>query len=234
MTSGQHPLVPRFLVNRVWLYHFRDGLIQTPSKFGKLGTPPSHPHLLAWLAADIVEKGWSLKQLHRLMIPSTAYRQSSTRNSGFDLVNSENKYYWDKSIQRLGAEVLRDRLLTVSGKFDSRMFSPADNISAEGVRQIVDGGSNRRNVYMQVCRSKPVAFLQAFDAPAMSLNCIRRSNSTVANQSLMVMDSQFVAKYAQIFVQRVAGDTKRQIDPVAADGHLSVIERTLPAQIVNS
>ena len=116
LTSGQHPLVARVLVNRFWLHHFGHGIVPTPDEFGKLGMLPTHPKLLDWMASYFMEHSWDLKQLHRLMMTSTAYRQSAVRNPKFDQIDTANEYYWHKSVQRLDAEIVRDRILAVSGK----------------------------------------------------------------------------------------------------------------------
>ncbi|GIS58462.1 MAG: hypothetical protein CM1200mP2_06870 [Planctomycetaceae bacterium] len=99
------------LVNRVWLHHFGRGIVTTPDEFGKLGTKPTHPKLLDWMASFFVESGWSLKDLHRVMMRSTAYRQSSLRHTQGDALDGANSLYWHKTVQRLDAEILRDRIL---------------------------------------------------------------------------------------------------------------------------
>ncbi|MCS5574897.1 MAG: DUF1549 and DUF1553 domain-containing protein, partial [Pseudomonadales bacterium] len=152
LTSGQHPLIARVLVNRFWLHHFGHGNVQTPDEFGKLGMLPTHPKLLDWMASYFMEHSWDLKQLHRLMMTSTAYRQSAVRNPKFDQIDTANEYYWHKSVQRLDAEIVRDRILAVSGKLDSTMFGKASGVKADDTGQIIVDGSNRRSIYIQVRR----------------------------------------------------------------------------------
>ena len=213
LTSGQHPLVARVLVNRFWLHHFGHGIVQTPDEFGKLGMLPTHPKLLDWMASYFMDHSWSLKQLHRLMMTSTAYRQSSVRNPKFDQIDTANDYYWHKSVQRLDAEIVRDRILAVSGKLDSTMFGTASGVKADDTGQIIVDGSNRRSVYIQVRRTQPVAVLQVFDAPVMTVNCGKRTMSTGANQSLMLMNSDFVLSYAKAFAERVSAEAKGKVKP---------------------
>jgi hypothetical protein len=229
LTSGTNPLVARVLVNRVWLHHFGRGLVGTPSDFGAMGERPSHPELLDWLARDFVEHGWQLKRLHKLIMTSTAYRQSSRRDPRRERRDPENRFYWRKPIQRLDAEVIRDAMLSASGVFNDKMFGPPVPVRPDVHGQIVVGldkteGDNkmpvevplhgeefRRGVYIQVRRSRPLAMLHAFDAPVMEVNCERRQSSTVATQSLMLMNSQFMLDQAARFAQRLhkeAGDDR--------------------------
>jgi hypothetical protein len=221
LTSSTNPLVARVLVNRVWLQHFGRGLVGTPSDFGAMGERPSHPELLDWLASDFVGHGWQLKRLHRLIMTSTAYRQSSRRNSRGDQRDPENRLYWRKPVQRLDAEIIRDAILSAGGVFNEKMFGPPVPVRPDVHGQIVVGldktvGDNkmpveeplngeefRRGVYVQVRRSRPLAMLHAFDAPVMEVNCERRQSSTVATQSLMLMNSQFILDQAARFAQRL-------------------------------
>ncbi len=204
LTSGKHPLVARVLVNRVWLHHFGQAIVPTPSEFGKLGTAPSNVSLLNWLADEFMQSGWDMKQLHRTIMRSTAWRQRSVRDLAKSTVDAENKYYWRKSIQRLDAEVIRDRMLVTSGTFDPSLFGPPIAIKADDAGQIiVDGQQKRRSLYLQVRRSQPVAMLQSFDAPVMDVNCEMRPVSTVATQSLILMNGEFAWQQAELLANRV-------------------------------
>lgn len=233
LTGSANPLTARVLVNRVWLHHFGRGLVDTPSDFGSMGERPSHPDLLDWLAADFMEHGWRLKRLHKLIMTSTAYRQSSRRHPEGDERDPDNRWYWRKPIQRLDAEIIRDRMLAVSGALHEAMFGLPVPVRPDVHGQIVVGvdktqGDNkmpvdvslhgqefRRGIYMQVRRSRPLAMLHAFDAPVMEVNCERRPSSTVATQALMLMNSEFVIDQAARFARRLqaeaGGDRARQI-----------------------
>ncbi|HWN97584.1 MAG TPA: PSD1 and planctomycete cytochrome C domain-containing protein [Methylomirabilota bacterium] len=229
LTSGTNPLVARVLVNRVWLHHFGRGLVGTPSDFGAMGERPSHPELLDWLASDFVGHGWRLKRLHKLIMTSTAYRQSSRRHQKGDARDPENRLYWRKPVQRLDAEAIRDAILATSGALNKSMYGPPVPVRPDVHGQIVVGvdkteGDNkmpvevalkgeefRRGIYIQVRRSRPLAMLHAFDAPVMEVNCERRQNSTVATQSLMLMNSQFMLDQVARFATRLheeAGDDR--------------------------
>jgi len=177
--------------------------------------------LIDWLASDFVEHGWQLKRLHKLIMTSTAYRQSSRRDLRRAQRDPENRLYWRKPVQRLDAEIIRDAILSVSGVFNEKMFGPPVPVRPDVHGQIVVGldkttGDNkmpveeplngeefRRGVYIQVRRSRPLAMLHAFDAPVMEVNCERRQSSTVATQSLMLMNSQFILDQAARFAQRL-------------------------------
>lgn len=233
LTSNTHPLVARVLINRIWLHHFGRGLVNTPADFGAMGERPSHPELLDWLASDFMQHGWKLKRLHKLILTSTAYRQSSQRNPQQERRDPENRLYWRKPIQRLDAEAVRDAILATSGALNETMFGRPVPVRPDVYGQIVVGedktqGDNkmpvettlngeefRRSVYVQVRRSRPLALLHAFDAPVMEVNCERRQNSTVATQSLMMMNSQFLldqsARFAQRLVREVGTNRLQQI-----------------------
>ncbi|MCG6156555.1 PSD1 and planctomycete cytochrome C domain-containing protein [Rubinisphaera margarita] len=220
LTSPGNPLTPRVLVNRVWMHHFGTGLVSTPGDFGKLGDSPTHPELLDWLASEFTGSGWSLKKLHRLILTSTAWRQTSYPDSQMSQIDPENRFYWRKSLQRLEAEVLRDRMLTASGSLDRALFGPPAEIKEDETGQIiVDGPQKRRSLYIEVRRTQPVAMLQMFDAPVMDINCERRPVSTVATQSLMLMNGEFTLAQAELLAERVT-TTARPVE--------SAIANTLP------
>ncbi|MCP4175725.1 MAG: DUF1553 domain-containing protein, partial [Fuerstiella sp.] len=208
LTSGKHPLVARVLVNRFWMHHFGKGIVATPGDFGLLGERPSHPELLDWLATDFMQNGWSLKRLHRQIMTSTAWRQA-LRTIPTNDIDPDNRLLSGMSLRRLDAETLRDSVLAISGNLNSKQFGPPVPVMPDRVGQIVIGIENenagrpgakidmkgeefRRSVYVQVRRSRPLAVLDTFDAPRMAPNCETRPSSTVAPQSLMMMNSDFV------------------------------------------
>ena len=172
-----------------------------------------------------MQHGWKLKRLHRLILTSTAYRQSSFRDPKSERRDPDNHFYWRKPVQRLDAEAIRDSILVTSGAFNDKMFGAPVPVRPDVHGQIVVGedktqGDNkmpvetplngeefRRSVYIQVRRSRPLAMLHAFDAPVMEVNCERRQNSTVATQSLMLMNSAFLIDQASRFADRVARES---------------------------
>jgi len=216
IVGPQNPLTARVLANRVWLNHFGWGLVNTPGEFGILGERPSNIELLDWLARDLVAGGWKLKRMHRQIMLSVAYRQSSQRDPKKAELDGDDRLASRMPVRRLDAEALRDRILAVTGVLNTTMYGPAISVKEDDVGQVVvavdapppgsDVGTSpafRRSVYVQVRRTQPLAFLQVFDAPVMEVNCERRPVSTVAPQSLMLMNSDFILKQASYFAARL-------------------------------
>ncbi len=227
LTSGRHPLVARVLVNRFWLHHFGKTFVATPDEFGKLGSLPTHPELLDWLADEFMAKGWSLKHLHRLIMTSTVYRQQSSRSELAQEVDGANDLYSHFPVRRLEAEVIRDSILAVSSRLDAVQFGQAVAVSADDAGQIiVKGEQQRRSVYLHVRRTQPVALLKSFDAPVMEVNCGKRESSTVATQSLMLMNSNFVLQSSQAFAQRISSDESKPVNEQLAYGWQLAYGRT--------
>jgi len=209
LTSPENPITARVLVNRIWMHHFGRGLVETPADFGRLGAKPTHPELLDWLASELIAQDWSIKRLHRVIVLSTAYRQVAQRDDEKQAIDDANHYRWRQSVKRLEAEVVRDRMLSASGQIDRALFGPAVPAKEDETGQVVvEGNSGRRSLYIQQRRSQPVAILQAFDAPVMEINCERRPASTVATQSLMLMNGGFALDSANRLAQRVLHDLK--------------------------
>lgn len=207
LTSPANPLTARVIVNRVWMHHFGTGLVATPADFGKLGARPSHPELLDWLADEFMREGWSLKKLHRLILSSAVWRQ--VRGT-----HPMDAHRIPTPLQRLEAESIRDRMLAVTGTLDHRLFGPPVAIKEDDTGQvIVDGSQTRRSLYVQVRRSRPVAMLQAFDAPVMETNCEMRPNSTVATQSLMLLNGEFILDQAARLADRATAEARPLVSP---------------------
>ncbi|MBM3968636.1 MAG: DUF1553 domain-containing protein [Planctomycetes bacterium] len=233
LTSGQHPLLARVLVNRVWMQHFGKGLVGTPADFGMQGERPSHPELLDWLASEFVASGWKLKSLHRRLLLSTAYRQSSARTAAHDAVDPDNRLLARFPLRRLQAEEVRDAALAISGKLNEKLGGKPvpvmqdeigqfivgiDNINGNGVPDKtipLNGEEFRRSVYVQVRRSRPLSVLDPFDPPVLDPNCPQRNSSTVSPQSLFLMNSDFVQEHSRNLAERItttAGpDVKSQV-----------------------
>jgi hypothetical protein len=223
LTDGSHPLLARVIVNRVWMHHFGAGLVRTPTDFGHLGEAPSHPELLDWLASEFMATGWSLKQLHRLILTSHTWRQKSERDALRDRIDPDNRLLSRQSKRRLEAEVLRDALLVVSGKLNPKRGGPPVPVMLTEEGQVVlgvdtmdtagrqtgkyiplEGEEFRRSVYVQVRRSRPLEMFAAFDAPAMTeANCEIRPVTTVSPQSLLLMNNLGMREFAQHFGERL-------------------------------
>jgi len=231
LTSGQHPLTPRVLVNRFWMHHMGRGLVGTPGDFGHQGEAPSHPELLDFLSDEFVRGGWKLKPLHRLILLSRAYRQSSVNEASLQM-DPENRLYGRFKVRRLDAESLRDSLLALTGSLVRTPFGPPSSIGRDPQGRVVTGidkgtitvnkvdpggdADFRRSIYVQVRRTKLLTVLDTFDAPVMQPNCEVRAQTTVAPQSLLLMNDSFVLDCAhRLAVQagKVApGDRAKQID----------------------
>ena len=194
LASSDNPLTARVLVNRVWMHHFGEGLVSTPADFGSLGARPSHPQLLDWLASEFVEHGWSLKQLHRTIMQSAAWQEARTEPGEGPL---------PAAVVRLEAEAIRDRMLAVSGSLDATLYGAPLAVKEDDTGQtVVESGQARRSLYVQQRRSQPVGMLQAFDAPVMETNCEARSVSTVATQSLILLNGGFILEAAAALAER--------------------------------
>jgi hypothetical protein len=210
LTQPGHPLTARVLVNRLWLHHFGEGIVNTPENFGRAGSAPSHPELLDWLATEFIARGWSLKQMHRLMLTSSAYRQATTVSvevsAAAKKIDPENRLLWRQRLRRLEAESLRDAILSAAGTLNPQMLGSPVPIHRQGdgeVTAAADAAGCRRSVYLQVRRSQPVTLLQVFDQPVLETNCTRRMTSTVSSQALTLLNSDFLSRQATAFAERV-------------------------------
>jgi hypothetical protein len=220
VTSPNNPLFARVMVNRIWQYHFGTGLVATPDNFGQSGARPSHPELLDFLATEFVRDGWSVKSLHRLILKSAVYRQSSAfRESGSES-DPDNHLLWRFPLRRLDAEAIRDAMLSISGDLDAKEGGPfVPTHHTEDGSVVVDEkihGARKRSVYLQQRRTQVPTLLEVFDSPSVVTNCTFRNTSTVPLQALALLNSEFARKRAQGFARRLeeeAGtDRDKKID----------------------
>ena len=206
LVQPSHPLTARVIVNRIWQHYFGRGIVESEGNFGRTGTPPTHPALLDWLAVEFVEKGWSLKALHRMILTSTAYRQSSRIEEPAQSADPENVFLSRFPTRRLGADAIRDSVLKVAQRLDPNPFGPPDEIEVKPDGEVVgkdtDAGQ-RRSIYVQQRRSRPITILESFDAPQLKPNCLRRSKSTVASQALQMMNSEILRANSRYMAGRV-------------------------------
>jgi len=192
---GAGPLAARVIVNRLWQHHFGRGLVATPNDFGTQGARPTHPELLDWLATDLVEHGWQLKRLHRLIVLSSVYRQDGRYDEARAKVDRENLYHWRRAPLRLEAEPIRDAMLAVSGLLDPRMEGPGS----------LDQAMTRRSVYFFIKRSQLIPMMMLFDWPEHLVSIGQRATTTTAPQALLFMNSALVRRCAEGFALRLAG-----------------------------
>ncbi|QDU98566.1 Planctomycete cytochrome C [Lignipirellula cremea] len=231
IADGQHPLSSRVIVNRIWQQHFGVGLVATANDFGVHGSPPSHPQLLDWLAHSLVQNGWKLKPLHRLIVLSNAYQQSSRLAPGSKLAEADpnNRWLGRFSRRRLSAEELRDAMLAVSGRLNlhaggpsvippvdpelvALLYKPAQWRVTEDVSE-----HNRRSIYLIAKRNLRLPFMETFDAPALQNSCPQRETSTHAPQALELTNGDFANAMAAALAERLERN--------CGDNHPRIVQR---------
>jgi hypothetical protein len=211
LIDAKHPLTSRVFVNRLWLWHFGKGLQRSPDNFGLLGQRPTNQPLLDWLAVEFIEQGWSIKQMHRLMLLSSTYQMSSTFDARANTKDPENRLWWRYNRRRLDAEEVRDALLAVGNNIDLQMYGQllpsADRAYVTGTgskRSTYD--YNRRSVYLPILRSALYNVFIAFDFADPSVIQGQRQNTVVTPQALFMMNSKLVQDEARRLAQRVLQD----------------------------
>ena len=211
ISDRSNPLFARVIVNRLWFYHFGSGLVGTPSDFGFSGGRPSHPDLLDWLAVELIERNWDLKALHRLILTSRTYRQSSLWRSEAHAIDAENRLLWRVSPRRVEAEVLRDAMLTASGLLNQEMGGPGfqdfstyvHNSQFYEMLDPVGESFHRRSLYRMWVRSGRSPFLDVFDCPDPSATAPKRAVTTTPLQSLTLMNHSFVLRMSDALAERM-------------------------------
>ncbi|MFQ5733194.1 MAG: DUF1553 domain-containing protein [Planctomycetaceae bacterium] len=245
LTRPEHPLTARVIVNRLWQHHFGRGIVGTPDNFGAGGSRPTHPALLDWLAVEFQRSGWSAKQFHKLVMTSTVYRQSSsrerkTRSATSQSLDPDNRLLWRMNLRRLDAEALRDSVLAVSGRANHTMGGPPVMLKAtpSGLQTLVEPGKRnaaaRRSVYLLARRANPLTFLNVFDYPIIDVNCTRRSASATPLQSLTMINGTFLTVSAGHLARRInliTGPTAVLSQKVATAYRLTLSRRPTPAEI---
>jgi hypothetical protein len=227
IAAADNPLTARVIVNRVWQYHFGEGLVRTPSDFGVMGDPPTHPQLLDWLTDWFVKEGWSLKKLHRLILTSNTYRMSKKWSADYGGKDAENRLLWRFPYRRLEVEVIRDSMLAASGRLNAKMFGPSmlPRVPAAALagssdpdkiwRPSSEKEAARRTVYAFIKRSMVVPMLEVLDLCDTTRSTARRDVTTVAPQALSLYNGDFVNRQAAYFADRlvreVGNDPEKQI-----------------------
>jgi hypothetical protein len=219
LVREDNPLTARVMVNRIWNHHFGTGIVKSLGNFGKTGTPPTHPELLDWLATEFVSSGWDIKQMHRLIMNSATYRQTSEVTDELLEADPANELLSRMPLRRLEAEAVRDSLIFVAGRLDPRRFGEPDDVKVRPdglVTSIPSEAGWRRSVYVRHRRKEMPTILETFDQPQMIPNCLERPNSTVASQALHLLNNGMVRELSRSFATRViedAGDdTERQVE----------------------
>jgi Protein of unknown function (DUF1553)/Protein of unknown function (DUF1549) len=234
IVAQENPLTARVMVNRIWQYHFGRGIVATPNDFGRMGSRPSHPELLDYLANEFVSGGFSIKHIHRLILNSNTYQQSSKPPSDAALKaraiekDPENKFLWRFNRRRLEAEQIRDAILAVSGTLNTKQGGPSVMIPIEQelIKTLYKPSQwapakdpaehTRRSIYLIAKRNLRLPFMEVFDAPDMQVSCPLRESSTHAPQALELLNGTFANEQAVAFARRLeaeAGpDLRKQID----------------------
>ena len=209
-----NPLTPRVLANRLWQHHFGKGIVATPSDFGYMGSRPSHPELLDWLAKQIHNYDWRLKPLHRLIMTSQTYQQSSTYDQQAAKVDADAQYLWRYPPRRLSAEEIRDTMLSVAGTLDGSMGGPGfrlyryiqDNVATYIPRDKHGPETFRRAVYHQNARASRVDLMTEFDCPDNALAAPRRAETTTPLQALTMLNHHFSLDMSEYLAERLLRD----------------------------
>jgi hypothetical protein len=215
LTSPDNPLPARVMVNRLWQHHFGRGIVRSPNNFGLQGDRPTHPELLDWLASELVAQGWRLKPLHRLIVTSSAYQMSSAGNPEARAIDPINDLFWRFDMRRLTAEELRDSILSIVGKLNSKMYGPGVYVALPKevlATQSMPGNGwgkspleeqNRRSTYIHVKRSLLTPILESFDLPETDRSSPVRFSTTQPTQALAMLNSDFLNQEAAVFATRL-------------------------------
>jgi hypothetical protein len=249
LTQDEHPLLARVIVNRLWQWHFGKPLVATPSDFGTMGAEPTHPELLDWLARRLIADGWSLKQMHRLMVTSQAYqlarvpydaewtpeqvagaRTTWERNQAAD---PDNALLWHRPLQRLDGEAIRDAMLAAADKLSPRTGGPGIRppLAAEVTETLLkdqwkvsgdEEDHRRRSIYLFVRRNLRYPMFDVFDRPDTNASCALRHESTTATQALTQFNSEFSLQAARWLVEKLPQASSRAS---VAEAYLRVLNR---------
>lgn len=211
LTDSKNPLTARVIVNRLWHYHFGRGLVDTPSDFGLGGTPPSHPELLDWLAAELIEHDWSIKHIQRLICSSYTYQQSSLKQDSAYAIDAQNQWLWRRSPKRLDAEALRDTVLSLSGCLDREFYGPGyedfdyqeEYAPVYRYKPANEPSLWRRSIYRYIVRTTTHQFLATLDCPNAANLTPVRDHTTTPLQALALLNNDFMRDQARRFADRL-------------------------------
>ncbi len=215
IANPRNPLTARVAMNHIWLRHFGQGLVPSPSDFGQNGKPPTHPALLDWLASEFVARDWSMKAMHRLIVTSATYRMASTPDMANAKIDPDNTYLWRMPSRRMEGELVRDNLLKLAGDLDETMGGP-DIDNNEGLK------SKRRSIYLRHAAEKEVEFLKIFDGPSVT-ECYMRHPTVVPQQALALANSELAIKESRALAAKLAA--AKDTTEFVKQGFLQVLAR---------
>jgi Protein of unknown function (DUF1553) len=248
LTRPDHPLTARVLVNRVWQHHFGRGLVATPGDFGTRGEKPTHPELLDWLANEFVRRGWSVKELHRLIVLSDAFRRASTiRDARAEKIDPDNRLLWRMNRRRVDAEALRDGVLAVAGTLDRRLGGPMVRVPLEpevydliftedepdGLWPVTPDRREhvRRSLYLFRKRNVRLPLLEAFDQPDTLNSCPDRASSTFAPQALILLNGPFLQEQSRALAARLLRESSDPAELVRRAYLLALARPARPGEL---
>jgi hypothetical protein len=215
LTRPDHPLTARVIVNRIWKHHFGAGIVATLGNFGRSGATPTHPELLDWLSQYLIQHGWSVKSLHRLIVTSAVYRQSSSLFELHQRLDPSNTLLSRMPMRRLDAEAVYDGMLQAAQQMDATPYGPADVVTSRPDGLVTPNETargRRRMIYVQQTRKRIATHLEAFDFPQMNPNCTARRESLVATQALYMMNNANVEDLANRIATRIQQDAGADIE----------------------
>jgi hypothetical protein len=224
--SPDHPLTWRSIVNRVWQYHFGRGLVDSPNDFGRMGKEPTHPELLDWLAAGFRDHGGSFKRLHRLLVTSSVYRQSSRHDDANVAIDGDNRFLWRMNRRRLEAEEVRDAMLAASGRLNLEMGGPGyylfvlerpehsphyeyEKFNAD------DPATHRRSIYRFIVRSQPDPYMTTLDCADSSQSTPQRNETLTALQALSLLNNNFSLAMSRHFAEAIESQPGTRPEQIA-------------------
>ncbi|MBI3864678.1 MAG: DUF1553 domain-containing protein, partial [Planctomycetia bacterium] len=227
LTSPENPVTPRVMANRIWQFHFGRGIVPTPNDFGKLGEAPTHPELLDWLAGEFVRRGWRMKEMHKLLMLSNAYRMSSRASEAGLERDPANRLFWRFNMRRLAAEEVRDSILVVSGTLNLKSGGPGvfppipkavlagQSVPGQGWGNSPPDEASRRSVYVHVKRSLLVPILSQHDVADTDSSCAARFTTTVPTQALGMLNGEFTNEQARKLAERLEKDADSLLGQIA-------------------
>lgn len=237
LTNPRHPLTSRVIANRIWQGHFGEGLVRTENDFGVMGTSPTHPELLDWLAQYLIDHKWSLKELHRVIVLSNTYQQASKQREDLTEEDPENELLGRFPYRRMEAEQIRDALLLANGRLNPQMGGPgvypvipAEVLASQsrpglGWGKSDEGQVSRRSIYIHVKRSLLVPMFELMDLPDTTAPCEQRNISTIPTQALTLLNSELMNDAADHFAARIVKEGKGNVEEEVRRGYWLALSR---------
>ena len=217
VTQRKNPLTARVAVNHIWLRHFGTAIVPSVNEFGSFGQEPSHPALLDWLAVEFMESGWSMKNLHKMIVLSATYRMASTTDDHNAAIDPDNKFLWRMPSRRMEGEIVRDNLLHIAGTLDTKMGGPdIPNTEAQT--------SKRRSIYLRHAHEKLVEFIQIFDGPKVT-ECYQRDVTVQPHQALALANSKLTFDQAKVLAKSLNSETSTQGKEFVRNAFLKILSR---------